>query len=104
VLTVFLGMWFLSLILGLINHYLKYLSLGPVGLTIGTLSPAASTLIPTVTDNLFSAGTIINNLIGISFQPSNTTASLNGEISWGKIPRKSHYDFIYDLLTERSAI
>jgi len=59
------------------------LGIGPVDLTLGTLSPATNTLIPTVTDNLFSRGTITANQIGISFIPSNQIESLNGEITWG---------------------
>jgi len=52
---------------------------------VGTLSPQSSTPIPTVTDNLFSAGTISANLIGVSFQPitSPTGEQLNGELTWG---------------------
>ncbi|KAJ7267095.1 aspartic peptidase A1, partial [Mycena rebaudengoi] len=49
----------------------------------GTLSPATTTLIPTVTDNLFRQGTITSNLIGISFQPTTQVKVVNGEISWG---------------------
>ncbi|KAF9275613.1 hypothetical protein BGZ88_002242 [Linnemannia elongata] len=41
------------------------LGLGPVGLTVGTLSPDSSSLIPTITDNLFSKGTIKAHQIGI---------------------------------------
>ncbi|RDB29357.1 Polyporopepsin [Hypsizygus marmoreus] len=59
------------------------LGIGPVGLTLGTLSPATNTLIPTVTDNLFSLGTISANQIGISFAPTNTFETLNGELTWG---------------------
>ncbi|KAJ7267111.1 hypothetical protein C8J57DRAFT_1717551 [Mycena rebaudengoi] len=60
------------------------LGIGPTGLTRGTLSPATTTLIPTVTDNLFRQGTITSNLIGISFQPTTQVEVVNGEISWGK--------------------
>ncbi|EKM77225.1 hypothetical protein AGABI1DRAFT_93597 [Agaricus bisporus var. burnettii JB137-S8] len=40
------------------------LGIGPVALTQGTLSPDVSTLIPTVTDNLFANGDIDANEIG----------------------------------------
>ncbi|KDR82142.1 hypothetical protein GALMADRAFT_135505 [Galerina marginata CBS 339.88] len=59
------------------------LGIGPVDLTRGTLSPATDTQIPTVTDNLFAKGVISNNKIGVYFEPSNTTESENGEITWG---------------------
>jgi len=59
------------------------LGIGPVDLTLDTLSPATNTLIPTVTDNLFSAGTISAHSIGISFEPSITGNDVNGEITWG---------------------
>ncbi|KAJ3503190.1 hypothetical protein NLJ89_g8548 [Agrocybe chaxingu] len=59
------------------------LGIGPVDLTEGTLSPATNSLVPTVTDNLFSQGTITNNEIGISFEPTTTVEVLNGELTWG---------------------
>jgi len=59
------------------------LGIGPVDLTLGTLSPARTTLIPTVTDNLFSRGLINANEIGISFEPTNSLEVLNGELTWG---------------------
>jgi len=59
------------------------LGIGPVDLTQGTLSPATSTLIPTVTDNAFSRGIITAHEIGISFVPSASDESLNGELTWG---------------------
>ncbi|KAJ7107809.1 aspartic peptidase A1 [Mycena epipterygia] len=59
------------------------LGVGPVDLTEGTLSPDTTTLIPTVTDNLFSQGTIPLHLIGISFEPTTVDEIENGEITWG---------------------
>ncbi|TFK41838.1 aspartic protease [Crucibulum laeve] len=59
------------------------LGIGPVDLTSDTLSPATSSLVPTVTDNLFSRKTITANEIGISFEPTTTEDSLNGELTWG---------------------
>ncbi|KAF9447010.1 acid protease [Macrolepiota fuliginosa MF-IS2] len=59
------------------------LGIGPVDLTQGTLSPATSSLIPTVTDNLFSQGSITANEIGISFEPTTSDEVLNGELAWG---------------------
>ncbi|KAJ7878605.1 aspartic peptidase A1 [Mycena leptocephala] len=59
------------------------LGIGPVDLTEGTLTRSTSTLIPTVTDNLFSQGTITSNLIGISFEPTTTEDDVNGSIAFG---------------------
>ncbi|KAF8078962.1 aspartic peptidase A1 [Lyophyllum atratum] len=59
------------------------LGIGPVDLTLGTLSPATNTLIPTVTDNAFARGIISANEIGISFAPTTTVEVLNGELTWG---------------------
>ncbi|KAJ7459167.1 aspartic peptidase A1 [Mycena galericulata] len=58
------------------------LGIGPVDLTEGTLSKASST-IPTVTDNLFSQGTISSDVIGISFEPATSDNDENGSIAFG---------------------
>ncbi|PPR05338.1 LOW QUALITY PROTEIN: hypothetical protein CVT26_011601 [Gymnopilus dilepis] len=65
------------------RNSLNAFSIGPVDLTEGTLIPSIFSTIPTVTDNLFSQGTIPAHEIGISFQPSITGNDLNGEITWG---------------------
>ncbi|KAF9055852.1 aspartic protease [Panaeolus papilionaceus] len=59
------------------------LGIGPVDLTVDTLSPATSSSIPTVTDNLFKNGVIPSNEIGISFVPTTSNDAVNGEITWG---------------------
>ncbi|KAF4611714.1 hypothetical protein D9613_004262 [Agrocybe pediades] len=59
------------------------LGIGPVDLTLDTLSPATGSTVPTVTDNLFKNGVISANEIGISFEPSITGDDLNGELTWG---------------------
>lgn len=59
------------------------LGIGPVDLTLDTLSPATTTTIPTVTDNLFSQGTITSNLVAVSFEPTTTETSENGELTFG---------------------
>ncbi|KAF8665498.1 hypothetical protein AX16_000513 [Volvariella volvacea WC 439] len=61
------------------------LGIGPVDLTQGTLSPATNSLVPTVTDNLFSQGTISQNQIGISFKPTTSVEVVNGELTWGGV-------------------
>ncbi|KAF8899045.1 aspartic peptidase A1 [Infundibulicybe gibba] len=61
------------------------LGIGPVDLTIGTLSDTTSP-IPTVTDELFSQREISANKIGISFEPTTTSEEMsNGELTWGGI-------------------
>jgi len=64
------------------------LGIGPVDLTDGTLSTQQP--IPTVTDNLFSQGSISSNSIGISYEPSTASPStedspgvMNGELDFG---------------------
>ncbi|KAI0783297.1 aspartic peptidase A1 [Abortiporus biennis] len=59
------------------------LGIGPVDLTLGTLSPDTSTTIPTVTDNLFSQGLITSNLVAVSFEPTTSESSTNGELTFG---------------------
>jgi len=61
------------------------LGIGPVDLTQGTLSPATSQEIPTVTDNAYSQGLISADSIGISFEPTTSEEILNGELSWGGV-------------------
>ncbi|KAK2465754.1 hypothetical protein APHAL10511_002298 [Amanita phalloides] len=69
------------------SGYDGILGIGPVYLTKGTLSPHSSATIPTVTDNAFSQRTISANAIGISFRPTSTSASQNGELTWGGLDR-----------------
>ncbi|KAF8191217.1 aspartic peptidase A1 [Pholiota molesta] len=59
------------------------LGLGPVELTVGTLSPGSESSIPTVTDTLYSHGLINAHTIGISFEPTTVNEVINGEITWG---------------------
>ncbi|KAG6813705.1 hypothetical protein H0H92_008112 [Tricholoma furcatifolium] len=56
--------------------------LGPIDLTLGTLSPSKNETIPTVTDNAYAQGLICSPEIGIYFEPY-TNESQIGEISWG---------------------
>ena len=57
------------------------LGIGPVDLTSGTLSSGEP--VPTVTDNLFTQGTIAENSIGISYEPSTSDNVANGELTFG---------------------
>jgi hypothetical protein len=59
-------------------------SVGPDVLTRGTLIPDNTTVIPTVTDNLFHQGMIEQNLIAVSFEPTtSTSAATTGELTFG---------------------
>ncbi|KAJ7715163.1 aspartic peptidase domain-containing protein [Mycena maculata] len=57
------------------------LGIGPVDLTAGTVSNTPT--VPTVTDSLFSQGTISADIIGISFQPAITSNDTGGSIAFG---------------------
>ncbi|KAJ7069510.1 acid protease [Mycena amicta] len=59
------------------------LGIGPVDLTSTTVSGVSS--VPTVTDNLFSQGTIPVESIGISYVPTTTTDAANGELTFGGV-------------------
>jgi cathepsin E len=59
------------------------LGVGPIDLTIGTLSPLAIEPVPTVTDNLFIDGIIPAAEIGIFFQPTTSAGADDGEMTWG---------------------
>jgi len=59
------------------------LGIGPVDLTLDTLSPDTSATIPTVTDNAFSQGLITADEVGVSFEPTTSTADNNGELTFG---------------------
>jgi hypothetical protein len=59
------------------------LGIGPVDLTSGTVSGTSE--VPTVTDNLFSNGTISTESIGISFNPTTGNDIANGELTFGGV-------------------
>jgi len=59
------------------------LGVGPDDLTLGTLIPNNSDVIPTVTDNLFSQGLIGQKLIAVSFEPPTSASVTNGELTFG---------------------
>lgn len=71
-------------------------SIGLKGLSSGTLNPDKSEVIPTVTDNLFAQGTITRNLVSLYFEPSNSTSTVNGEMTFGDTdPSKYTGDITY---------
>lgn len=57
------------------------LGVGPTDLTQGTVANTSE--VPTVTDNLFAQGTITEDTLGISFEPTTTADALNGELTFG---------------------
>ena len=59
------------------------ISLGPADLTLGTLSPATTSTVPTIVDNAFSQGLISADEISIAFEPTTSAESLNGVLTWG---------------------
>lgn len=61
-----------------------FCSIGPVDLTIGSLSPATNTSIPTITQNLFNCGAISSELVSISFEPTTVPSVKNGELTFGR--------------------
>ena len=60
-----------------------FCSLGPTDLTLRTLSPDNTSVIPTVMDNLFEQGKIEQNLVAVSFEPTTDTEAVNGDLSFG---------------------
>ena len=49
----------------------------------GTLSPDTSSDIPTVTDNLYTAGHVASHSVAVSFQPDTQAGGVQGELTWG---------------------
>ncbi|KIY46744.1 acid protease [Fistulina hepatica ATCC 64428] len=78
------------------------LGIGPVDLTEGTVSK--TTTVPTVTDNLYSQGTIPTESIGIFFQPSTSTEEVaNGELTFGGTDNADYSsDITYTSITSTS--
>lgn len=58
-------------------------SIGPEILTEGTLTDEPDTEIPTVTQNLYRQGMISEEVVGVSFAPTTTDDSTNGELTFG---------------------
>ncbi|EGO05010.1 hypothetical protein SERLA73DRAFT_82569 [Serpula lacrymans var. lacrymans S7.3] len=59
------------------------LGIGPLDLTEGTLTDEQDATIPTVTDNLYSQGTIPEAVVGVSFEPTTSEEVTNGELTFG---------------------
>ncbi|KAI6020112.1 hypothetical protein PISMIDRAFT_29263 [Pisolithus microcarpus 441] len=61
------------------------LGIGPEDLTQGTLTNEPTTRIPTVTQNLYTQGEIPAEIVGVSFEPTTTDSSTNGELTFGGV-------------------
>ncbi len=74
-----------------------FCSIGPRDLTLGSIRPDNTTVIPTVTDTLFAQGKIKQNLVAVSFEPMNSTSAVvNGELTFGDTdPTKYTGDISY---------
>ncbi|KAG2117960.1 aspartic peptidase domain-containing protein [Suillus discolor] len=59
------------------------LGIGPLDLTNDTLINEPTKTIPTVTDNLYSQGTISQKVVSISFEPTTEKTVTNGELTFG---------------------
>ncbi|EPQ56856.1 aspartic proteinase [Gloeophyllum trabeum ATCC 11539] len=57
------------------------LGIGPTDLTEGTVSNVNE--VPTVTDNLYSQGTISSDAVGVFFAPTTSESDTNGELTFG---------------------
>ena len=60
-----------------------FCSIGPKNSSYGTLSPDNTSVIPTVTDNLYEQGKIEQNLVAVSFEPTTSPWAINGELAFG---------------------
>jgi hypothetical protein len=58
------------------------LGVGPIDLTVGSLSPNITSLVPTVMDNAQKQGLIQQQIMSVSFAP----ASTNNEASEDSLP------------------
>ncbi|KAL5512770.1 hypothetical protein ACEPAG_3036 [Sanghuangporus baumii] len=79
------------------------LGIGPVDLTEGTVR--GNQPVPTVTDNLYSQGTIPTESIGISYNPTTGSSSslMNGELTFGGVdPSKLMGEITYVPITSTS--
>ncbi|KAG1882659.1 aspartic proteinase [Suillus subluteus] len=59
------------------------LGIGPVDLTEGSLIDEPNTAIPTVVDNLYSQGTISQEVVSVLFEPTTSKTNTNGELAFG---------------------
>lgn len=58
----------------------------------GNLFPAATTFVPTVTDNLYDQGIIPKPFVGIAFEPTASMNLTNGELTFGAADQSKYTD------------
>lgn len=52
-------------------------------MTLGILSPDSNMIARTITDNLFHQGKTQKNQVAVSFAPTNSIPTMNGEMTFG---------------------
>ena len=86
---------------GLPNQVDGILGIGPVDLTAGAIQDTPR--VPTVTDNLSSQKKISSEIIGISFNPTTSLSSSNGELTFGGVDQSKYTGSItYTPITKTS--
>ncbi|VDB86598.1 unnamed protein product [Peniophora sp. CBMAI 1063] len=83
------------------SPYDGILGIGPVDLTTDTVDNVDT--VPTITDNLLAQGTISTEVIGVSFEPTTSNATTNGELTFGGVDSsKFTGDITYTAITSTS--
>lgn len=59
--------------------------IGPNGLTLGLLSPDSNMIARTITDTLFHQGKIQKNQVAVSFVPTSSIPTVDGELTFGGV-------------------
>jgi cathepsin E len=57
---------------------------------LGILSPDDDIIVRAVTDNLFHQGLIQKNQVAVSFEPTNSFPTVNGELTFGGVDPTKH--------------
>jgi aspartyl protease len=71
--------------------------IGPNDLSFGLLNPDNNTIAQTVTDNLFQQGKIQKNQVAVSFEPTNSIPTVNGELTFGGVDSSKYIGDMYYL-------
>ena len=80
------GFWRENRPLPVFSYHIKHFcSIGPSGLSRGSLSPDSTSAIPTITDLLFAQKLIPYNFVAVSFKPTTFTLQMMGELTFGGI-------------------
>ncbi|VDB86597.1 unnamed protein product [Peniophora sp. CBMAI 1063] len=84
-----------------IAPYDGILGIGPLDLTIGSMTLNESATVPTVPDNLAAQGSIPSEVIGIAFEPASSQSTSNGQLTFGGVDSsKFTGDITYAPLTK----